>query len=204
VLSLQDALTLYYREAAQLGLSAAPPDLAVTVPDPPGDLDLPLLNLTPDPGWRWTGEAWVRSGIGALRRAWEKLKTRLGLKATSDPREQLLQDLERALAGIKDWLREEVRLQLLDYGERLKFRYFFPLVDHVAAGLEGDLKNLLGTLAADLAGVTEAMAAGEADREGRRRRAGELLPRLREIEAHLAAPVAAGAQVASAGAEPRA
>jgi len=190
LVSLQDAFDLYYREAAQLGLSAAPPALTLEFPAPPADLEIPLLSLPLDPGWRWTGEAWVRSGVGALRRVWEKLKARLGLKGDDGPRTQLLRDLDGALRAIKEWLREEVRLQLLDYGERVKFRYLFPLVDHFTARLQEDLSNLINTLGADLQGVAEAMAAGEADREARRRRLAALAPAIRELEDRLAATAA--------------
>jgi hypothetical protein len=187
VVSMQDALALYYREAATMGLTTAPPELTIQSPELSNPPELPLFSLTLDPGWRWTGEAWVRSGMGTARRLWEKFKGLLGLKTSADPRAQLLRDLHGALKAIKEWLQEEVRINLLDFGERLKFRYFFPLSDALTAQLQENLHNLLGALTTDLEGVAEAMQAGEADREARRRRAGELLPRVREIETRLAA-----------------
>ena len=109
---------------------------------------MPLLNLEPAPGWRFAREVWLRSGLGFLGRAWEAVKKRLGLGREVEPRSQLQRDLERALISLKDWLQEEVQVQLLDYRERLKFQYFFPLVDQwlkqQEAGLEDTLGSLLG------------------------------------------------------------
>lgn len=186
LLSLTEALTLYYREIEALGLPAAPPPLEMAAnPRPPG-LEVPLLTLNLDPGWWWAGEVWVRSGVGSLGRAWEALKRRLGLGQELEPRRQLLRDLARALKGIKNWLEEPVRVQLLDYAEGLKFRYFFPLLDRWLKHQQVALENSLASLFADLEGVAGAMRLEEVERTKRQRRLAELLPQAREMEMRLA------------------
>jgi len=186
--SLEEALTLYYREIAALGVAAAAPHLDVTLPPPPPELELPLLTVLVDPGWRWAGEVWMRSGMGVMKRAWEGVKKRLALKGETDHRSQELQDLKHALVSLKKWLREEVRLLLLDCSERLKFRYFLPLVDYWVARQGANLDDLLGSLLTDLKGVAEALNQKEEDRAARGRRLEELLPRARVIEAGLVIP----------------
>ena len=185
LLSLQESLTLYFQEMQALGLPAAPPTLEMATPSRPGELDLPLLTLEPDPGWWLTGEVWVLSGVGFLGRAWEALKRRLGLAGETEPRRQMLRDLHKALKVVKAQLQEQVKVHLLDYGERLKFRYFFPLVDQWLKDQEADLDNALGSLMADLKGMAGAAGLEEEDRMGRRRRLEELLPRVEEVEMRL-------------------
>jgi len=186
--SLQEALTLYYREIAALGLAARPPDLKPAVsPRPPG-LEVPLLSLQLDPGWWLAGEVWVRSGMGFLRRAWEALRRRLGRGGEAGAGSRLQQDLARALKPIKAWLVQQVKAQLIDYGERLKFQYFLPLTDRWLAEQSSSLADALGSLGANLEGVVGAMHLKEEERAARERRLEELLPRVREIEARLTAP----------------
>jgi hypothetical protein len=183
---LQEALTLYYREIADLGLPGTPPLLEVAaISRPPRGLELPLMVLSPVPGWHWAREVWLRSGVGSLGRAWQKLKQRLGWGAL-DPRQQLLKDLSRALAALKDWLREEVSHQLVDYRERLKFQYFFPLVDQWLKLQESGLEDTLGSLFGSLQGVAEALHLAEAERQERSRRLEEMLPTVQAIESRLA------------------
>ncbi len=184
-LSLQEALTLYYREIADLGLPASPPHLKVELPPNPAGLEVPLLMVAPEVDWRFSGEAWLRSGAGWLRRAWQALKAKLGRKTVLDPRSQLLQNLSWALQAIKDRLLEEARVNLVDFGERLKFQYFFPLVDGLTASLEAHLDDLLKSLLADLEGVTGAMRQAGADQETRRQRLAALAERAGQVEAEL-------------------
>ncbi len=184
-LSFQEALTLYYHEIAAQGLPASPPRLKVELPANPSGLEAPLLTVAPEVDWRWGGEAWLRSGAGWLRRAWEGLKARLGRKAVTDPREQALQDLAWALRAIKDRLREEAKVDLIDFGERLKFRYFFLLVDGLTASLEAHLDDLLKSLLTGLEGVAAAMQEAGADQESRRQRLAALAQRAQEVEAAL-------------------
>jgi hypothetical protein len=184
-LSLQEALTLYYQEIAAQGLPVAPPRLKVELPANPAGLEVPLLNVAPQVDWRLSGEAWLRSGAGWLRRTWEGLKARLGRQAVTDPREQTIQNLAWALRAMKERLREEARVSLIDFGERLKFRYFFPLVDELSARLEAHLDDLLKSLTADLEGVAAAMHRAGADQERRRRRLGTLAQRAKEVEDNL-------------------
>jgi hypothetical protein len=186
-LALQEALTLYYREIADLGLPAVAPTLeAVAIPRPQG-LEVPLLNLEVVPDWRLAREVWVRSGMGFLGRTWDRLKRRLGLAKEADPRRQLLRDLERALAALKGWLQEEVAVQLLNYREGLKFQYFFPLVDQWLKQQEASLDDTLGSLLGSLQGAAEAMHLAEEERASRRQRLDELIPLARRIEARLEA-----------------
>jgi hypothetical protein len=184
-LSLQEALALYYQEIAAQGLPASPPRLKVELPANPTGLEVPLLTVAPQVDWRWSGEAWLRSGASWLRRAWEAVKARLGRKAVTDPREQTLQNLAWALKAIKDRLREEARVDLIDFGERLKFRYFFPLVDGLSNSLMAHLDDLLKSLLADLEGMVAAMREAEADQESRRRRLVALAQRAQAVEAEL-------------------
>ena len=184
-LSVQEALALYYQEITAQGLPASPPRLKVELPPHPAGLEVPLLNLAPQIDWRWSSEAWLRSGAGWLRRAWEAVKARLGRRAVTDPREQTLQNLAWALKTIKERLRQEAKVSLVDFGERLKFRYFFPLVDGLAAGLEAHLDDLLKSLLADLEGVTTVMRQAGADQESRRRRLEDLAHRVKEVEKEL-------------------
>jgi hypothetical protein len=186
-LTLQEALTLYYREIAELGLAAEPPTLeAVAIPRPQG-LEVPLLNLEVVPDWRFTRGVWVRSGMGALGRVWEAIKRRLKLDGETDPRKLLLHDLERALAALKEWLNEEVRVELINYREGLKFRYFFPLVDQWLELQESSLDDTLGSLMGSLEGAAAAMHLAEEERTARRKRLAHLIPLAQRIETRLAA-----------------
>jgi hypothetical protein len=125
--------------------------------------------------------------MGFLGRTWDNLKRRLGLKGETDPRRQLLRDLKRALAALKDWLAEEVRVQLLNYREGLKFQYFFPLVDQWLKLQEASLDDTLGSLLGSLKGAAETMHLAEEDRTARRQRLAELIPLAYRIEARLTA-----------------
>ncbi len=183
--SLQEALGLYYQEIAAQGLPAAPPRLKVELPGNPAGLEAPLLNVAPQIDWRLSGEAWLRSGAGWLRRTWEGLKARLGRQAVTDPREQTIQNLAWALRAMKERLREEARVSLIDFGERLKFRYFFPLLDELSSRLEAHLDDLLKSLMADLEGVAAATRQAGADQESRRRRLEALAQRTKEVEEKL-------------------
>ena len=189
-LALQEALTLYYREIAELGLPAEPPTLEVANITRPQGLEMPLLNLEPVPGWRFAREVWVRSGLGFLGRAWVAVRQRLGLGGAMEPRSQLRRDLERALISLKDWLHEEVQVQLLDYRERLKFQYFFPLVDQWLKQQETGLEDTLGSLLGSLSGLTAAVHLEETERQAREQRLEEMIPAVQAIEARLSEPVA--------------
>lgn len=182
--SLQEALARYYQEIAAHGLPVSPPRLKVELPPNP-KLEVPLLNVAPQIDWRWSGEAWLRSGTGWLRRTWEALKARFGRRAVTDPREQLVQSLTRALGGMKERLREEAKMSLVDFGERLKFQYLFPLVDGLSASLEAHLDDLLKSLLADLEGVVGAMRQAGADQETRRQRLETLARQVKKVEQEL-------------------
>jgi hypothetical protein len=186
-LTLQEALSLYYREIADLGLTAAAPTLEAAAVARPQGLEVPLLNLEMAPDWRFAREVWVASGLGVLGRTWDAIKRRLKLAGEVDPRQQLLRDLARALAALKAWLGSELEGQLLNYREGLKFQYFFPLVDQWLKLQEAGLEDTLGSLLGSLAGAAEAMHLAEAERAERRRRLDQLIPLARRIEARLEA-----------------
>ena len=186
-LTLEEALALYYREIADLGLAAAAPTLEASAVARPQGLELPLLSLEVVPDWRFAREVWVASGLGVLGRAWDAIKRRLKLAGEVDPRRQLLRDLERALAALKTWLGSELDGQLLNYREGLKFQYFFPLVDQWLKQQEASLEDTLGSLLGSLAGAVEAMHLAEEDRAERHRRLEQLIPVARRIEARLEA-----------------
>lgn len=184
VVALEETLALYYQETAALGLPGVAPSLKLELPARPPKLEVPLLSLALEPGWRWAGEVWLRSGVRMLERLWQRLKAKVGW-GSLDPRQQAERDLRRALAAIRHWVREELKVQLVDFGERLKFRYFLPLVAELARGVEESLDRQLKSLLTDLEGLTQALSHGEADREGRRRRLDTLAPRVRLVEARL-------------------
>lgn len=186
LVALQEALTLYYRQMEALGLPGTPPSVKPELPIRPRNLEVPLLSLPLELDWRWAGEVWMRSGWGFFRRAWLAVKKKLGWKVEADPRAQQIQDLTKALKTIKAWLLEQVRAQLTDYGERLKFRFFLPLVDDLIREQEVHLDALIGFLATDLEGLADILRQEEAEREARQRRLQELAENLRELELHLA------------------
>lgn len=189
-LALQEALTLYYREIEELGLPATPPTLEVAAISRPQGLEMPLLGLEAVPGWRFAREVWVRSGLGFMGRAWEAVKKRLGLGGKTEPRRQLRRDLERALEALKDWLQEEVQVQLLDYRERLKFQYFFPLVGQWLKQQEAGVEDTLGSLLGGLSGLTAAVHLEEAERQARELRLEQMIPAVQGIELRLSEPTA--------------
>jgi hypothetical protein len=186
LISLQEALSLYYREIAALGLEAAAPTLTVYPSPRPKDLEVPLLEVHLNPGWRLTGEAWVQTGVGWLRRVFQALKKKMSKGAAADPKKELIRNLSQALKAIKEWMAEALRELLLDYGERLKFQYFSPLVDHWLTEQESGLKNTLGSLVADFKGLAEDMRQKEAGGEAHRRRLEEMVQTVLSSENKLA------------------
>jgi hypothetical protein len=187
-LALQEALTLYYREIAELGLPAAPPALEAAAIERPQGLEMPLLLLEPVPGLRFAREVWLRSGLGFLGRTWAAVKQRLGLGGAAEPGSQLRHDLERALAALKGWLLEEVQVQLLDYRERLKFQYFFPLVDQWLKQQEAGVQDTLGSLLGSLSGLTAAVQWEETERRNREQRLEQMIPAVQAVESRLSQP----------------
>ena len=97
----------------------------------------------------------------------------------------MLRDLGRALKSVKEWLQEQVKVQVIDYEERLKFQYFLPLVDQWLKQQETALANTMRSLITDLEGVAGSMQLAEEERAARRRRLEELLPGAKSIETHL-------------------
>jgi hypothetical protein len=183
--TLQEALTLYYREMETLGLPGLPPQIKPQVSGFSKKIEVPLLSLPLELDWRWAGQVWMRSGVGVLRRAWQALNRKLGREVEGDPRAHLLQDLDKALKTIKAWLLEQVRVSLIDYSERLKFRYFFPAVEEAVRCLEADLDTLIGTLTADLEGLAASLGQEEAGREAKQKGLRELAAEVGEIEERL-------------------
>ena len=132
---------------------------------------MPLLGLEPVPGWRFAREVWLRSGLGFLGRTWEKVKKRLGLGGEVEPRRPAPAgsgkglDLPQGLAPLR-----RSRCELLDYRERLKFQYFFPLVDQWLKQQEAGLEDTLGSLLGSLSGITAAVHLEETERQARQQR----------------------------------
>ena len=184
-LALQEALTVYYREIEELGLPARPPTLEVVAISRPQGLEMPLLLLEAAPGWRFAREVWLRSGLGLLGRAWEAVKRRLGLGGKVEPRRQLRRDLERALDSLKDWLLDEIRVELLDYRERLKFQYLFPLVDQWLQQQQANLVDTLDSLLGSLSGLATMVHLEETERQSRESRLEQMIPAIQAIEAGL-------------------
>ncbi len=113
------------------------------------------------------------------------MKSRLGRNGVTDPREQTVRNLKWALKTIKDRLREEAKVGLIDFGERLKFQYLFKLAEALSASLRTHLDDLLQSLLADLEVMVATMREAEADQEGRRQRLLSLAGRAKAVEAEL-------------------
>jgi hypothetical protein len=77
---------------------------------------------------------------------------------------------------------------LLDYRERLKFRYFFPLVDQWLKEQEAGLEDTLGSLLGSLTGITAAVHLEETERQARESRLEEMIPAVQAIELRLSEP----------------
>jgi hypothetical protein len=184
-LSFQEAVNLYYRELADLGLAGAAPSLAAPLPEKPQELAPPLLLLEIAGGVHQAQKVWLRTGLGWLGGAWQALKRRLKLGRALTPEEQLRRDLAGTLVSLKAWLCEEARNQLLDYQERLKFQYFFPLTDQWLKAQESGMENALNSLCGSLSGMAGAMQQEEAQRAAGCRLIQELLPQVRQVEAAL-------------------
>ena len=162
-LTLEEALALYYREIADLGLTGGghpgglgrrpAPGPGPPPPEPGGG---PRLAVCPGGVGGF--------GPGGLRRGPGRHQAPLEAGRGSGPPPATPRDLERALAALKTWLRSELDGQLLNYREGLKFQYFFPLVDQWLKQQEASLEDTLGSLLGSLTGVAEAMHLAEEDR----------------------------------------
>ena len=86
---------------------------------------------------------------------------------------------------MKERVREEAKMNLVDFGERLKFQYLFPLVDGLGAGLEAHLDDLLKSLLADLEGVMAAMRQAGEGQESRRQSLEALAQRVKAVDQEL-------------------
>ncbi len=94
------------------------------------------------------------------------------------------------VASLQDWLQDEVRVQILDYRERLKFQYFFPLVDQWLKQQEAGLEDTLGSLLGSLSGLTTSVHLEETERQAREQRLEELIPTVQAAELRLSEPAA--------------
>ena len=81
-------------------------------------------------------------------------------------------------------------MQLLNYRERLKFQYFFPLVDQWLKQQEAGLEDTLGSLLGSLSGLTATVHLEETERQTRQQRLEQMIPAVRAIEARLSEPMA--------------
>jgi hypothetical protein len=76
-------------------------------------------------------------------------------------------------------------VELLDYRERLKFQYLFPLVDQWLQQQEASLVDTLGSLLGSLSGLTAAVHLEETERQAREQRLEQMIPAVQAIEAGL-------------------
>ncbi|RLA90159.1 MAG: hypothetical protein DRG58_03000 [Deltaproteobacteria bacterium] len=185
LVSLQDALSLYYQEMASLGVPAPVPSLSTADWSRPTGLQPPLFTLELTLGWKMRGEALLRLGTNLVTQTLARLKQLWRKIPTPTKRERLRQSLSEALSRIKNQTLEETRLSLLDYAEGLKFRYFFVLVDHMVREQEAAWQAALKSLLVDLDGLKEAIQQQEDRKADWRRRLQGVIAQDRQIETAL-------------------
>lgn len=156
---LRDALQLYYREIAALGLGGQAPQLQPPSWRKPENRQPPLFSLELTLNLRIRSEALLRFGWQLMGEAWGRLAKLWRRQQGIPPRERLHQALQQALGVIKRRTEQELAESLLNYAEGLKFRYFYPLISEMAQARENALRSELAAVLVDLAGVNEALAA---------------------------------------------
>ncbi|AEB10461.1 hypothetical protein Desac_2646 [Desulfobacca acetoxidans DSM 11109] len=192
---LQDALNLYYQEIEGLGIPATAPRVATSPWTKPEALQPKLFSLEISLSWRIRSEALLRFGINLVGEALGRLK-KLWRKQASKPKpDRLRASLADALQTIKTQTLGEMAASLLDYNEGLKFRYFFPLLEHLAQSQESALKSSLTALLLDFEGFQEALTEQSHQKAERRQQLVDLARRLEQLETASAALAAAASQV---------
>ncbi|MFP3866577.1 MAG: dynamin family protein [Desulfobacteraceae bacterium] len=186
LISLQDAFSLYYQEMANLGVSAAVPTLTAAAWSRPADLQPPLFSLELTLGWKQRSEALLRLGANLITQTLARLKRLWRRAPAPTKRERLRQSLSEALGRIKDQTVQETQRYLIDYAEGLKFRYFFPLIDHLVQEQQKNWEAALKSLFVDLDGLKEAIQQQEDRKEDWRRRLQGVVQQEMQIEAALA------------------
>ncbi|MDD3581502.1 MAG: dynamin family protein [Desulfobacca sp.] len=185
LVSLQDALSLYYQEMASLGVPAPVPSLSTAAWSRPAELQPPLFTLELTLGWKLRGEALLRLGANLVTQTLARLKRLWRKTPNPTKRERLRQSLSEALSRIKNQTLEETQRSLLDYAERLKFRYFFVLVDQVVREQEAGWQTALKSLLVDLDGLKEAIQQQEDYKADWRRRLQGVIAQDQQIETAL-------------------
>lgn len=182
LVSLQDALTLYYQEMAALGIAAPVPTLPALSWSVPTELRPSLFSLELTLSWKLRGEALLRLGVNLVTRTLARLQRLWSKKPPAQPRERLRSSLAKALEVIKAQTQEETQRYLIDYAEGLKFRYFFPLLDHLVSEQERGLRAALGSLLVNLDGLKEAIQQQEDRKEEWRQRLQGVIQQESEVE----------------------
>jgi hypothetical protein len=180
--SLQDALNLYYREIAGLGIAATAPAITAAAWQKPPQLQPRLFSLELGLTMRLRSQAMLRFGVTLVADALKRLQKRLRKQAAAPPADRLRASLAGALEDIKAHTHRELADGLLSYGENLKFQYFFPLIDHLAQEQAKELRLSLAALFVDLEGLQQVISQQSQQREVWRRRLEDLSQRLAQVE----------------------
>ncbi|MBW2134115.1 MAG: dynamin family protein [Deltaproteobacteria bacterium] len=186
LVSLQDALSLYYQEMANLGVSAAVPTLGSAAWSRPAELQPPLFSLELTLGWKQRGEALILLGANLVTLTLSRLKRLWRRSPAPTKRERLRRSLSEALGRIKDQTMQETQRYLVDYAERLKFQYLYPLIDYLGQEQEKSWRASLKSLFVDLDGLKVAIQQQEGRKEDWRRRLQGVLQQEMQIETALA------------------
>ncbi len=189
LVSLQDALNLYYHEIAALGIGATAPTIALAPWQKPDNLPLRLFSLELSLTMRLRSQAMLRFGLNLMAEALARLKKRLRKQAAGPNVDRLRTALQGALEDIKTHTRQELADALLSYCENLKFQYFFPLVEYLAAAQARDLRLSLAALLMDLEGMQQVISQQRQQREVWRRRLAEISQGLEQLEATCLQPL---------------
>lgn len=189
LVSLQDALNLYYQEIAALGIAATAPTIALAPWQKPDNLQLRLFSLDLSLTMRLRSQAMLRFGLNLVTDALSRLKKRLRKQASGPTVDRLRTALQGALEDIKTHTRQELADALVSYCENLKFQYFFPLVEYLAAAQARDLRLSLAALLMDLEGMQQVIRQQRQQREVWRRRLEELSHGLEQVEATCLQPL---------------
>lgn len=183
LVSLQDALNLYYQEIEAFGITAAAPSMALAAWEKPASLQPRLFSLELGLNLRLRSQAMLRFGINLVVDSLGRLKKRLSKKSAAPPPDRLRASLAGALADIKAHTLQVMADNLLSYGENLKFQYFFPLADSLAKEQSKTLHLTLAALLVDLEGIQQIINQQSQQRDLWRRRLADLGQRLEQVEA---------------------
>ncbi len=191
LVSLQDALNLYYQEISSLGIDIAAPTITLAPWKKPDNLRPELFSLELRLNMRLRSQAMARFGVNLVAEAMARLKSRWRKQPAGPGPDRLRASLGRALEDIKAYTIREMADGLLSYTENLKFQYFFPLVDNLSGEQEKALNLTLAALLLDLEGLQEVIGQQSRQRELWQQRLQGLLQRLAQTEAGCLQPLGA-------------